>query len=145
MARTISDNPSGWSKTLPGHTVEYDSNYALPWSEDFTTAVGAGGWGTVALTITDDDYIYIIDMVSVTPQIITPFAITVRLNTVLYMAGAATGWINVPLSQNPSLQFVTDDLINVYVNNQHTGTVAFLTVLNGTKIPKPAGWTHGAF
>lgn len=145
MVRTIADNPSGWSRSLPGHTVEYDENYGLPWSVHAAYECPAGEDDTNNLVIPDDGYIYFIDMLGVSPGAYTVFRVLVRLNTVNYIYGTFTGWANIPLRQNPSLQFVYGDTITTRMSNDDASLHWFDLMIHGTKIPKPAGYAHGAF
>ena len=145
MGRNISDNPSGWSRSLPGHTVEYDENYGNPWSDLHEESVASGDTMLHGITIPDDDYIYIIDMVGITPKTVTAFRAVVFLNDVAYVHGAWTGWCNIPLRQNPSLQFIYGDVVSYAIVNLDASTRTLQVITNGTKIPKPAGYAHGAF
>lgn len=145
MSRVIRDNPSGWSRSLPGHTVEYDENYGLPWSIFYESALSAGSSYDYDLVIPDDGYIYFIDMVGCTPKAYTAFRVRVRLNGVSYVNGAFTGWCNIPLRQNPSLQFIYGDTIRFTVTNDDASSRTLQLILNGTKIPKPEGYSHGVF
>ena len=145
MIRTITDNPSGWSRNLPGHTVEYDENYGLPWSDLHEESLLTTASYSYDLVIPDDDYIYFVDMVGCTPKAYTAFRVRIKLNTVTYVNAAFTGWCNIPLRQNPSLQFIYGDTINFSITNDDASTRTLQLICNGTKIPKPAGYAHGAF
>jgi hypothetical protein len=145
MVRSINDNPGGWSKTLPGHTVEFDSSYALPWTVSYQPTIPAYTHSPQVLTVADDDFIYFVDMISCTSWSYSQFILDVFLNGVMYVSGAFAGWGNIPLRQNPSLQFIKDDVITVTVYNLTAVQQTYNLILNGTKIPKPPGFAHGAF
>lgn len=145
MVRSISDNPGGWNRTLPTHAVEFDANYAAPWVDAGDVVIASGATGVHTLTLPDDDMIYFVDMISITPKAYTAFSSYVSLNNVQYLYVSQTGWVNIPLSQNPSLQFVYGDHIDVSVINLDASQRTFAVYLNGTKIPMPPGYTHGDF
>jgi hypothetical protein len=145
MVRDIQDNPGGWSKTLPGHTVEFDSSYALPWVSSDVPTLSANAYYDFALTIADDDFIYFVDMISCTSWSYSQFILDILLNDVLYVSGAFEGWGNIPLRQNPSLQFIYGDVITTHIQSLSASQQTYNLILNGTKIPKPPGFTHGAF
>jgi hypothetical protein len=145
MVRSINDNPGGWSKTLPGHTVEFDSSYALPWVSSGVLTIPAYNNDVYTLDIPDDGFIYFVDMVSATPWSYTQFVCNVLLNASPYVSAVVEGWVNIPLRQNPSLQFIYDDQIMIDIWNQTASEQNYTIILNGTKIPKPNGFTHGAF
>ena len=145
MVRTIRDNPSGWSRNLPGHTVEYDENYGQPWSVLYEQELASAAAFTYDLVIPDDDYIYFIDMVGCSPQAYVTFRIRVVLGVTTYVNAAFTGWGNIPLRQNPSLQFIYGDTVSFVVTNIDSSTRTLQLIINGTKVPKPEGYAHGAF
>ena len=142
MSRSITDNPGGWSRSLPGHTVEYEPSFAQSFYSGGSLSIGAGANATYTLTIADTEHIYFPDMVSVSPQAYKEFVVVVYINDVPYVAASGIGWLNVPLRQNPSIQLISGDHIDVYVVNQDGSTRTFLVKVNGTKIIRPAGFGH---
>ena len=134
------DFPDGYQRFSPGIVTEMESGYALPWCESFSGNIGAGGSATYTLTFSDAAYIFKVDMISVTPTRNTEFYVRASVGDVAYVAAAGSGWINIPLSQNPALQFVAGDHIDILVTNLDGSTRAFDCKLNGTKIKKPAGF-----
>jgi len=147
MARIIQDNPSGWSRSLPGHTVEYQAGFAKPFYYGGTITVAPNAQGTYTLTINDPASIFFIDVVNVTPQSYKEFAVLVYINDDNYVAGAFVGYCNIPLRQNPSIQLIDGDKIDIKVTNLDAAQRTFLVKLNGTKIARPAevGTIPGAF
>ena len=142
MARTITDNPGGWSRSLPGHTVEYEPSFAQPFYYGTSIALGAGESGTYTLTFTDTAHIFFIDMVNITPQSYKELNAIVEVNDVPYVAASGIGWLNLPLRQNPSIQLIAGDKIDVIVNNQDGNTRTMLIKIHGTKIVRPANFGH---
>lgn len=147
MARTIQDNPSGWSRSLPGHTVEYSTGFAQPFYYGDSLTIAAGGNGTYTLTIDDANYIFFFDMINVTPQSYKEFSALIYINSVNYVAGSFVGYCNIPLRQNPSIQLISGDKIEVKVYNLDSAQHTFLVKCNGTKIQRPAdyGKAPGAY
>lgn len=142
MARSITDNPGGWSRSLPGHTVEYEPGFAHSFYYGGSLSIGAGGNSTYTLSIIDTEHIFFADMVSVSPQAYKEFAVVVYVNDVPYVSASGIGWLNIPLRQNPSIQLISGDHLDVYVVNQDGSTRTFLVKVNGTSIVRPAGFGH---
>ncbi|DBA35228.1 TPA_asm: hypothetical protein vir530_00004 [dsDNA virus vir530] len=142
MSRNISDNPSGWGKTLPGHTVEYDANYAMPWVDVASIELTFPGYQNYQLAFENPDFIYFVDMISMACAPDSKFGIYVKINDDYYIIAAGTGWLNVPLRQNPSLQFIAGDLLEyrLYITDGSDGTYSVIT--HGTKIIRPSGYGH---
>lgn len=142
MSRAITDNPGGWSRSLPGHTVEYEPGFAQSFYYGGELVVSAGANQTYTLSFVDTEHIYFVDMVSVSPQSYKEFAIVVYVNGVPYVSASGQGWLNVPLRQNPSIQFISGDSCAVLVVNQDSAQRTFLIKFNGTKIVRPANFGH---
>lgn len=142
MVRTITDNPGGWSRSLPGHTVEYEPSFAQPFYYGTSIVLGAGKSGTYTLTFADAAHIFFIDMVNITPQAYKELNAIVEVNDVPYVAASGIGWLNLPLRQNPSIQLIAGDKIDVIVNNQDASTRTMLIKIQGTKIVRPANFGH---
>jgi len=143
MSRTITDNPGGWSRSLPGHTVEYEASFAQPFYYGGSLTIAAGAAGTYTLTIIDTEHIYFIDVVNVTPQAFKEFSALVYVNDVNYVASAAQGYCIIPLRMNPSIQLIDGDHVDVTVTNLDASQRTFLVKLNGTKIKRPSNFGHG--
>jgi hypothetical protein len=142
MARTITDNPGGWSRSLPGHTVEFEASFAQPFYNGATVGVVAGGTGTYSITISDTEHIFFPDMISVTPQAYKEFAVIVYVNGSPYVAASGIGWLNIPLRQNPSIQLISGDILRIDVTNLDASARNFLIKFNGTKIVRPVNFGH---
>ena len=142
MTRTITDNPGGWSRSLPGHTVEYEPSFAQPFYYGTELVLGGGASSYYTLSFTDSTHIFFIDMIAICPQIYTEIACVVYVNDVPYVAAAGIGWLNIPLRQNPSIQLIAGDHIDVLVVNQDEYSRNILVKVNGTKIVRPANFGH---
>ena len=142
MSREIVSNPGGWSRSLPGHTVEYESGFAQPFYDGSTIGLNSGAYGRYTLSILDIEHIYFADMVSVTPQAYKEFFVVVYVNTVPFVGASGIGWLNIPLRQNPSIQFITGDTMYVDIVNLAPEAHNFLIKVNGTKIARPSNFGH---
>lgn len=142
MTREITDNPGGWTRSLPGHTVEYESGFAMPFYVGNTLVVNAGQSGTGTYSFNNEDFIYFVDMVNIVPQSLTQFVLIVYVNGIPYVGGAALGYLNIPLRQNPSIQFIQGDELAVGVVNLDAAQQVFNIKINGTKLKRPAGFGH---
>lgn len=142
MVRTITDNPGGWSRSLPGHTIEFDASFAQPFYNGATVGVNAGATGTYAITISDAEHIFFPDMISITPQAYKEFAVIIYVNGSPYVAASGIGWLNIPLRQNPSIQLISADVLRIDVINLDGSARNFLVKVNGTKIIRPVNFGH---
>lgn len=142
MARSITDNPGGWSRSLPGHTVEYEASFAQPFYYGGSLVLAAGASGTYTLTFADAAHIFFIDMISITPQAYKELNALVYVNDIPYVGASSVGWLNIPLRQNPSIQLLAGDHLDVVVNNQDSAQRTMLVKVNGTKIVRPDGFGH---
>lgn len=142
MVRSITDNPGGWSRSLPGHTVEYEPSFAQSFYYGDSLTIAAGATSVYTLDFDDTQHIYFADMISITPQAYKEFAVVVYVNGVPYAAASGIGWLNIPLRQNPSVQFIAGDSLAVSVTNQDGSSRTFLVKINGTKIIRPSGYGH---
>ena len=138
MARQIVDNPGGWTRSLPGNTVEYEPGFSNPWSVFVEPNVLAAATYDYTLTINDNSNIYFVDMVSVSPVHNTALHVNVYINNVLFAAVSGSGWVNIPLRQNPSIQLMTGDVIKVSVTNDGAAASYIIIVVNGTKMLRPS-------
>jgi PKD repeat protein len=142
MSRVITDNPGGWSRSLPGHTVEYEASFAQPFYYGASLVINAGVSQTYTLTITDTEHIYFIDVVNVTPQAFKELSVLVYVNDLNYLAAAGQGYIFLNLRQNPSIQLISGDHLDITVVNLDGSQRTFLVKVNGTKIVRPANFGH---
>jgi len=142
MARVITDNPGGWSRSLPGHTVEYEASFAQPFYYGGSLVIAASASNTYTLTILDTEHIYFINMLNITPRAYTEFNALISVNDSPYVGAGGVGWLNIPLSQNPSIQLIAGDHVDVLVTNLNASRRAFLVKANGNKIKRPAAYGH---
>ena len=140
--RVITDNPGGWSRSLPGHTVEYEASFAQPFYYGGSLVLAAGASGTYILAFEDTAHIFFIDMINITPQAYKELNALVYVNDIPYVGASSVGWLNIPLRQNPSIQLLAGDHIDVVVNNQDSAQRTMLVKVNGTKIVRPDGFGH---
>lgn len=142
MTRDIDDNPSGWSRSLPGHTVELDPGFASPWNQIFSQSISAGAYIDFTLNFNDPYQIYFVDMISVSPQASKELAAMIYVNGVNYVASAGVGWLEIPLRRNPSIVFINGDSLTIRVYNLDGSTRNFVICVNGTKIKRPTRYGH---
>jgi len=142
MSRSITDNPGGWSRSLPGHTVEYEPGFAQPFYYGGSLLLNAGASGTYTLDIADTAHIYFPDIINVVPQAYKEFSALVYINDVPYIAVSNIGYVIIPMRTNPSIQLIAGDHIDVVVTNLDASTRTMLVKINGTKIIRPDGFGH---
>ena len=135
------DYPDGFRRNLPGHTVDMEAGFSLPWCESTSLTIAAAGNSSFTVEFSDADWIYFVDMINVTPQAYTEFYISVAVNGVLYTAGANMGFIIIPLRTNPSINFIDGDSVAVTVTNKDSSSRTFKVMINGSKILRPS--TYG--
>lgn len=132
------DYPDGFRRNLPGHTVDLESGFSLPWCESTSLVIAAAGNSSFTVEFSSLDWIYFVDMINVTPQAYTEFYISVAVNGVLYTAGANMGFIIIPLRTNPSINFIDGDSVSVTVTNKDASSRTFKVMINGSKILRPS-------
>ena len=135
------DYPDGFRRNLPGHTVDMETGFSLPWCESTSLVIAAAGNSSFTVEFSSLDWIYFVDMINVTPQAYTEFYISVAVNGVLYTAGANMGFIIIPLRTNPSINFINGDSVAVTVTNKDASSRTFKVMINGSKILRPS--TYG--
>ena len=139
------DYPDGFRRNLPGHTVDLESGFSLPWCESGELTIAAAGNSSFTLSFNDPDFIYFVDMINVSPQAYTEFFIFVYVNDVVYMAGANMGFLIMPLRTNPSINFISGDSIKIQVYNKDASQRTFKVYINGSKIARPDSYGHVPF
>lgn len=141
------DYPDGMTRMLPGHTIDLESGFALPWYEGGSVVIAAGKSGSYTLDFSDDDGIYYIDVVNVSPSAYKEFTVIVHINDVPYVCGSVMGFFFFNLRLNPSLLFISGDSVKVEILNLDAAQQTFSVKLNGTKIIRPPGFGKipGAF
>jgi PKD repeat protein len=137
MADVPKDYPDGFGRLLPGHTAEMEPGFAEPFYYGGSLVLGAGASGTYTLTFADYAHIYFVDMITITPQSYKDHGAIISINDSPYVAAAGAGWLNIPLRQNPSIQFLAGDHLDVAVTNNDSAQRTFLVKVNGTKILRP--------
>lgn len=142
MTRDIDDNPSGWSRRLPGHAVGLDPGFASPWNQIFSQSISAGAYIDFTLNFDDPYHIYFVDMISVSPQASKELAAMIYVNGVNYVVSAGVGWLEIPLRRNPSIVFINGDSLTIRVYNLDDSTRDFVICVNGTKIKRPTRYGH---
>jgi hypothetical protein len=142
MSSIPKDYPDGFGRLLPGHTAEMEPGFAQPWLAEGSLAINVNANGTYTITFSDYAHIYFIDMITVTPQTVDDLTVFVYVNGQVYVAASQTGWIDIPLRQNPSIQFLADDTCAIKVYNVGAGNHTFLIKVNGTKIIRPDNFGH---
>ena len=138
----VQDYPDGFRRNLPGHTVDLEAGFSLPWCENSELTIPAAGNSSFTLSFNDPDFIYFVDMINVSPQAYTEFFIFVYVNDVVYMAGANMGFLIMPLRTNPSINFISGDSIKIQVYNKDASQRTFKVYINGSKIVRPDSYGH---
>ena len=136
------DYPDGFRRNLPGHTVDLEAGFSLPWCEDGELTIAASGNSSFTLSFSDPDFIYFIDMINVSPQAYTEFFMFVYVDDVVYMSGANMGFLIMPLRTNPSINFLNGDSVKVQVYNRDASQRTFKIYINGSKIVRPSTYGH---
>ena len=138
----VQDYPDGFRRNLPGHTVDLESGFSLPWCESGELTIAAAGNSSFTLSFNDPDFIYFIDMINVSPQAYKEFFMFVYVNDVVYMAGANMGFLIMPLRTNPSINFLNGDSVKVQIYNKDSAQQTFKIYINGSKIVRPDTYGH---
>ena len=134
------DYPDGMTRMLPGHTIDLESGFALPWYEGGSVVIAAGKSGSYTLDFSDDDGIYYIDVVNVSPSAYKEFTVIIHINDVPYVCGSVMGFFFFNLRLNPSLLFISGDSVKVEILNLDAAQQTFSVKLQGTKIIRPPGY-----
>jgi len=142
MPRKIVDNPRGWGRTLSIHTVEYEESFAQPFSFGGSLDIASYGNDFYTLEIIDTRHIYVINNLNITPQAYKELNAIVFVNDSPYVGKGGKGWLNINLSDNPSIQFIDGDYIDVLVTNLDTLAHTFLVYGNGTRIRRSFDYGH---
>ena len=140
MTREISDNPSGWSRSLPGHSIEYTPGFVTPFHYGVYHNVNAGSFYDYVLTFIDTEHIYFVDTVWISPQAITNCVATFYVGAVAYSVAAGVGYVYMNMRNNPSLFFVAGDSITVRATNLDSYLRNMYIGITGTCINKPANF-----
>ena len=136
------DYPDDMSSVMPGNNVELDPGFTLPWYEGDSVTVLTNDTDSVTFDFLNPDFIYFVDMLSVSPEVYKEFAVIVELRDIPCVSAAGIGWLNIPLRQNPSMSFVAGDTLTVSVTNLDASTRTFAVKLHGTKIIRPDTYGH---
>lgn len=142
MTRNIDDNPSGWSRNLPGHTVELEPGFAVPWCQTFSQSISGSSQVDFTINFTDPNNLYFVDIVFASPQDNTVFTVFARVLGVNYVAATGQGKVNFSLRTNPSIVFISGDSLVIRVINHDANAKNFIVCINGTKIKRPSNYGH---
>lgn len=134
------DYPDGFNRSLPGHSVDLEMGFAQPWLEETSLTINAGANAEFELEIDDDEHIYYVDSVNVSPFAFKEFLVTVYINELAYYSAVAQGFIDLNPRINPSILFIAGDKIRTYVLNLDASARTFTVKIHGTKIPRPPGY-----
>ena len=134
------DYPDGMTRMLPGHTVDLENGFARPWYEGSSVVIAAGASGSYTLDFNDDDGIYYIDVVNVSPSAYKEFTVIISINDSPYVCGSVMGFFFFNLRLNPSLLFISGDSVKVEILNLDAAQRTFSVKLQGTKITRPVGF-----
>lgn len=142
MSRNVQDNPSGWSRSLPGHTVEYEPGFAVSFSRSNEFSLGAGLTQTSTFNFADTLHVYFVDMIAVASWAGSTFTVKVYVNGELYVSATGSGFVNIPLRQNPSIFFVDGDSLRIDVTSHYSTDDYFFVDINGTRLVRPENYGH---
>lgn len=142
MVREIIDNPSGWSRSLPGHSVEYMSGFVLPWNQQAVRSVNAGSSYNIVITFFDTEHIYFIDTIQVSPDSYTDVSVLFNVGSVMHGRAAGRGIASLLIRDNPSLYFIAGDTITVRGTNLDSSTRSLAFLVLGTKISRSPEFGH---
>jgi PKD repeat protein len=134
------ETEDGFRRYIPGPTGDVVSGYSLPWYMGAAGNVLTGATTTFTFTIADADFVYYIDSINVTPQALTQFVAVAKILDVPYEAAAASGQVNLPMRNNPSIFLLDTETIKVDVTNLDASTRTFLVKVHGSKIAKTVGF-----
>lgn len=136
------DQPDGYRRYMPGHTIEMDSSFAKPWYQGTSLNLGAGASGNFDLTISDVDHIYYIDSINISPLVYKELAAIVYVGSVAYVTAAGIGWLDIPLRENPSLMFLSGDTVRITATNNDSNTRTLYIKVIGTKLMRTSNFGH---
>lgn len=138
----VQDYPDGMNRFSPANSIEMNSGFVIPWSITQTITINSGATDSVIMTIIGSEFIYYVDMISVTPTGDFQFRVRIAINDVIQFEFTVSSWINIPLSQCPSLYFLDGDVIKIYITNLYTSARGFYVNVMGSKFIKPIGYGH---
>jgi len=139
------DYPDGYARNMPGQSVNLDPGFSTPWSSAQDVVVLKNANNSFTLSFVDPNYIYYIDIITVTPKVNTAFYITIEANNQLYYAAAGSGNLFIPFRTNPSLNFLDTESVKVTIYNLDGTDRTFSVAINGSKIIRPSGFGHSPF
>lgn len=142
MVREIVDNPSGWSRSLPGHSIEYMPGFVLPWNQSVVKNVTAGSYYDFVITFLDTAHIYFIDTIQVSPSTYTNVSVLFNVGAVMHGRAAGSGVVNLSIRDNPSLYFIAGDVITVRGYNLDSSTRSLAFLVLGTKVSRSPEFGH---
>lgn len=142
MVREIVDNPSGWSRSLPGHSIEYMPGFVLPWNQSVVKNVTAGSYYDFVITFLDTEHIYFIDTIQVSPATYTNLSVLFNVGSVMHGRAAGNGVVTLLIRDNPSLYFIAGDVITVRGYNLDSSTRSFAFLVLGTKVSRSPEFGH---
>ena len=134
------DYPDGMTRMLPGHTIDLENGFARPWYDGSSVIIASGATGSYTLDFSDDDGIYYIDVVNVSPSAYKEFTVIIYINDVPYVCGSVMGFFFFNLRLNPSLLFISGDSVKVEILNLDSSQRTFSVKLHGTKVTRPVGF-----
>jgi PKD repeat protein len=134
------DFPDGMGRILPGNIIDIQTGFGRPWNSTASLVVLTTAMGSCSITISDDDFVYFIDMISVSPSANKEFKVEVFINDIHYITAAGLGWLDINLRQNQSLALINTDVVRVEVTNLDGSTRTFDVDILGTKLIRPADY-----
>ena len=140
MTREITDNPSGWSRSLPGHSIEYTPGFIQPWHYYTTKSINAGQSYDYDLTFLDTEHIYFVDSILVSPQAYSDVLASFLIGSTVHANIAGTGYAEILVRHNPAIFFIAGDKVTARATNLGSGAHTFYISFTGTRINRPSNF-----
>lgn len=140
MTREITDNPSGWSRSLPGHSIEYTPGFVQSWHNYVQQSINSGQSYDYDLTFLDSEHVYFIDSILVSPQAYSDVLATFLIGSTVYAKIAGTGYAEILVRHNPALFFIAGDKVTARATNLGSVTRTFHIGFTGTRLPRPTNF-----
>jgi hypothetical protein len=136
----MADHPDFYIPFSSGTITEQTAAYCVKFNFWGEQSIPASDDYIFTFTISDNYFLYIPVMVTVSPLANKPFWTAVNFAGVEFWLGSAYAVIEAHFAGLSGLQLVNNDQITVYVINLDTATRTFDVNVTGVKIKKPIGY-----
>lgn len=141
----LGDFPDYMVRIQPTDVIEVDETYAVPFVMKSSATVAAGVLQQFDFEFTDENYIYQVCYVHISPNLVKEHVDYIDLFGGPSMAGAGNGGVSYPLYENPSALYISGDTLTVKVRNADSSSRVIVVIIAGTRYLRPAGWIHPPF